>query len=92
MKYGVEANELIEPLLQQIEKECVDLAEFIKTKDFPYHKLYYFNRVVKHAAAMLLLAGEIKAIHQFDEHATPDEERPFSQEDLIQRLTDCKID
>ena len=68
------------------------MKEFVKTKDFPYHKSYYFNRVVQHASAMLLLAGEIKAIHEFDEHTIIDNEFPFSKDDLIKRLSDCRVD
>lgn len=74
--------EIINPLLEQIGKECDSLKEFIETKDFPYHKSYYYRRVVKHVSAMLLLAGEIKALHALSVLDT--------QEEIINSLLNCK--
>ncbi len=91
-KMELETNELISPLLEQIEKECDDLKAFIKGGDFPYHKSYYYNRVVKHASAMLLLAGEIKAIHKLQDHTITENEFTSPKEELIKELSDCRVD
>ena len=88
----LEPNELINPLLEQIEKECDDLKAFINGGDFPYHKSYYYNRVVKHASAMLLLAGEIKAIHRLQDHKITENEFTSPKDDLIKELSDCRVD
>lgn len=86
----LEVNELINPLLTQIGKECDDLKRFIESGDFPYHKSYYYNRVVQHASAMLLLAGEIKAIHKLQDHQILEDEYSPSRDELINGLLDCK--
>lgn len=88
----LEMNELINPLLNQIQKECDDLKLFIENKDFPYHKSYYYNRVVKHASAMLLLAGEIKALHRLQDHKIIEKDFSSTKEELIEELSDCRID
>lgn len=88
----IESSELISPLLKQIEKECDVLKSFIQTGDFPYHKSYYYNRVVKHASAMLLLAGEIKAIHRLQDHEIKETEYSDSKEELLESLSDCSIE
>ncbi|MFA6570296.1 MAG: hypothetical protein WCT77_03590 [Bacteroidota bacterium] len=92
----METNEfvdtLIDALLKQIEKECDDLKTFIESGDFPYHKSYYYNRVVKHASAMLLLAGEIKAIHKLQDHTIAENEFTSPIKDLIEGLSNCRID
>ena len=88
----LETNELINPLLEQIEKECDDLKTFIKSGDFPYHKSYYYNRVVKHASAMLLLAGQIKVLDRLQDHSIIENEFTSPKEDLIKQLSDCRVD
>ena len=88
----IEPSELISPLLKQIEKECDILKAFIQTEDFPYHKSYYYDRVVKHASAMLLLAGEIKAIHRLQDHEIKETEYSDSQEKLLNSLSNCSIE
>ena len=88
----LETSEIISPLLEQIESECEALKIFIKSKDFPYHKSYYYDRVVRHASAMLLLAGEIKVIHRLQDHEITETEYSDSKEDLIESLTNCSID
>lgn len=86
----IEINDLIDPLLIKIENECEELKNFIKTKDFPYHKSHYYSKVIEHASAMLLLAGEIKALHKMDNefsikpHAYTD-----TKEQIIDNLKDC---
>ena len=85
----LETNELINPLLEQIEKECDDLKAFIKSGDFPYHKSYYYNRVVKYASSMLLLAGEIKAIHNLQDHTITENEFTTQKDELIKKLSNC---
>jgi hypothetical protein len=87
----IETNELINPLLEQIEKECDELKEFIKTGDFPYHKRCYYNRVVEHASAMLLLAGEIKGIDMLRDHTITGGEFTPTKEQLISGLRNCKL-
>lgn len=87
----LETNELIYPLLEQIQKECDELKGFIEGGDFPYHKSYYYDRVVKHASAMLLLAGEIKVIHKLQDHDISESEFTDSKEDLIKSLKNCNI-
>lgn len=87
----VETSELITPLIEQIGAHCDNLKSFTETNDFPYHKQYYYNRVVQHASAMLLLAGEILAIHKLQEHDIIETEYSDTQEELIASLRDCKI-
>ena len=88
----LESSELVTPLLQQIGEHCDNLKSFTETNDFPYHKQYYYNRVVQYASAMLLLAGEILAIHRLQEHDITETEYSDTQEELITSLKDCKID
>ena len=89
---NIETNELIDPLLLQIEKECDDLKRFIKSGDFPYHKSYYYNHVVQHASAMLILAGEITALNKLENYTILENEFTISKSELIDSLSDCRVD
>lgn len=82
----LDTNNLIDPLLERMEKECNELRNFIATKDYPYHKIRYVERIANKAANILLLAGEVKAIYQLANHTITENEYSDSETSLIDQL------
>ncbi len=90
----IEVNELIDPLLKKMASEAFSLKIFIESGDFPYHKSYYFNKIVERTSAIMLMAGEIKAIWQLQDNLALVNIKDDSEEEieeLVSKLTDCDI-
>ena len=87
----INTNDLIDPLLEKMLEECNLLTSFLKTKDFPYHKLQMYETIVAHTSSILLLAGEIKAIKILENHTITETPYSDTQYILIENLENCNI-